>query len=43
MWVPAVIITLNRKYETLVNEQGQAEALTPLVVNDISHFTYTDA
>jgi len=43
MWVPAVIITLERKYADLVNEQGQAQALTPLVVNDISHFTYTDA
>ena len=43
MWVPAVIITLKRKYADLVNEQGQAIALTPLVVSDISHFTYTDA
>jgi hypothetical protein len=43
MWVPAVIITMNRKHTDLVNESGQAVALTPLNVNDISHFTYTDA
>lgn len=43
MWIPAVIITMDRKHMTLVDENGQAVDLQPLVIDSISHFTYTDA
>lgn len=42
MWIPAVVITLNRKYgdaETVF----PATADSPLLISEISHFTYTDS
>jgi hypothetical protein len=42
MWIPAVVITMNRKY-------GDAEGVvpatadSPLLISEISHFTYTDS
>jgi len=42
MWVPAVIITLKRKYGSTENARPQITD-SPLLVSSISHFTYTDA
>jgi hypothetical protein len=42
MWVPAVIITLKRKYGSNENARPQISD-SPLLVSSISHFTYTDA
>jgi hypothetical protein len=43
MWVPAVIITLERLYPTTVSEDGNTATNQTLIVDSISHFTYTDA
>ena len=43
MWVPAVIITMERKHKALVDETLNAVPLQPLLVSSRSHFTYTDA
>lgn len=42
MWVPAVLVSLDRKYSTQY-VAGKVVPLSPLIINHISHLTYTDA
>lgn len=42
MWVPAVLVSLDRKY-TVLYDNGKAVPPTPLKISHISHLTYTDS
>ncbi len=43
MWVPVVLVSLDRKYTVLYDETGKAVPPTPLKISHISHLTYTDS